>query len=124
MRGGATLTILIVLAGVALPAAADLSMSARLEQIRVDLEELRFEKALSSIEAVVADPRLTRADRISLLILRSQAHVSYGDLDGAERDYRELLMLRPAYVPEDSLTPPKAIARFTWSWAAMPGPSP
>jgi len=89
------------------------SPSSALEEARQDLAALRFEKALSSIEALMADPRLTREDRIAALILRSQAHVSYGDLDGAENDYRELLLLLPAYTPEDSLTPPKAMARFT-----------
>jgi len=89
------------------------SPSAALDEARQDLAALRFEKALSSIEALMADPRLTREDRIAALILRSQAHVSYGDLDGAENDYRELLLLLPAYTPEDSLTPPKAMARFT-----------
>jgi hypothetical protein len=86
---------------------------ARLDEIRQDLAELRFEEALSSIEAFMADPRLTDEDRIEALILRSQAHVSYGDLDAAEKDYRELLALRPAYAPEASLTSPKAMSRFT-----------
>ena len=85
----------------------------RLDEIRQNLEELRFEEALSSIEAFMADPHLTEEDRVEALILRGQTHVSYGDLDAAENDYRELLALRPAYVPEASLTPPKAMSRFT-----------
>jgi tetratricopeptide (TPR) repeat protein len=92
---------------------ASTSTAAALEEVRQDLAALRFEKALSSIEALIADPRLTHEDRIAALILRSQAHVSYGDLDGAEDDYREILLLRPAYAPEESLTPPKAMARYT-----------
>jgi hypothetical protein len=85
---------------------------AALDEIRRDLAELRFEEALSSIEAFLADPRHEDEDRVEALILRSQAHVYYGDLDAAETDYRELLALRPAYAPEASLTPPKAMSRF------------
>jgi tetratricopeptide (TPR) repeat protein len=91
----------------------DAAIEAQLDEIRQDLAELRFEEALSSIEAFLAAPQLTEEDRVEALILRNQAHVSYGDLDAAEQDYRELLALRPAYVPEASLTPPKAMSRFT-----------
>ncbi len=94
------------------PAAAADAFAAVLDAIRADLEAARFEKALTQIEAWLGRTELTEDQRVALWLLRSQAHVAYGDLDAAEEDYRALLRLRPAYEPEPSLTPPKALERF------------
>lgn len=83
-----------------------------LDAIREDLVELRFEKALAGIEALLGEPGMSEAERAEALILRAQAHVAFGDLDGAEEDYREILRMRPAYEPDTSLTPNKAMVRF------------
>jgi len=84
----------------------------RLDAIHDDLVNLRFEKALAGIEALISEPRLSEGDRAEALVLRSQTHVAFGDLKAAEQDYREILRLRPTYSPDESLTPGKARARF------------
>ena len=83
-----------------------------LDVIRDDLVGLRFEEALAALEALLGEPDLSTADRGEALVLRSQAHVAFGDLEAAEKDYREILRMRPAYVPDSSLTPGKAMERF------------
>jgi len=83
-----------------------------LDSIRDDLVQLRFEKALAAIAALLADPGMTPAERAEALVLRSQTHVAFGDMDAAEQDYREILMMRATFVPEASLTPAKAMVRF------------
>ncbi len=83
-----------------------------LDAIREDLVELRFEKALAGIEALLGEPGMSEAERAEALVLRAQAHVAIGDLDGAEQDYREILRMRPAYEPDTTLTPNKAMVRF------------
>lgn len=83
-----------------------------LDAIHDDLVQLRFEKALAGIEALLGEPTLDEADRAEALILRSQTHVAFGDMAAAEQDYREILALRPAYEPDESLTPKKARERF------------
>ena len=45
-------------------------------------------------------------------MLRAQTHVAFGDLNAAEKDFREILRFRPSYAPDISLTPAKAIQRF------------
>jgi hypothetical protein len=84
----------------------------RLDAIHGDLVNLRFEKALAGIEALLSRPGLSEGDRAEALVLRSQTHVAFGDLKAAEEDYREILRLRPTYAPDESLTPAKARARF------------
>jgi len=86
--------------------------SARLDPIREQLVQARFEAALAAIDALLRDPTLTPADRTEAFVLRGQAHGAFGELDAAERDYREILKLRPGYRPVESLTPPKALQRF------------
>lgn len=83
-----------------------------LDAVHEDLVALRFEKALATIETLLAEPGLAQGDRIEALVLRAQAHVAYGKLAQAERDYRDILQLRPGYVPDPGLTPSKAMARF------------
>jgi tetratricopeptide (TPR) repeat protein len=89
------------------PASRDL-----LDAIREDLVNLRFEKALAAIEALLGAPGMSEAERAEALVLRAQAHVAFGDLDGAEEDYRQILRMRPGYEPEASLTPTKAMERY------------
>jgi tetratricopeptide (TPR) repeat protein len=84
----------------------------RLESIREDLVDLRFEQALAALETVLADPALSEDERAETLILRSEVHVAFGDLDAAESDYRAILLVRPGYEPSSSLTPRKAMQRF------------
>jgi tetratricopeptide (TPR) repeat protein len=83
-----------------------------LDAVQDDLLGLRFEQALTSLEALLGRPGLSEADRGEALVLRSQAHVAFGDLDAAEQDYREILRIRPGYVPDSSLVPQKAMERF------------
>jgi hypothetical protein len=94
------------------PPVAPAASESRLEPIRRQIEGARFEAALAAIDALVADPALGLADRAEALALRSQAHVGLGSLDAAERDWREVLRLRPGYAPVESLTPAKALERF------------
>jgi tetratricopeptide (TPR) repeat protein len=83
-----------------------------LDAIREDLVNLRFESALAAIEALLARPGMSEAERAEALVLRAQAHVAFGDLDAAEEDYREILRMRPGYQPDASLTPSKAMERY------------
>ena len=92
-----------------------------LDAIRDDLMGLRFERALSAIEALLGEPELSAADRGEILVLRSEAHVAFGDLDAAEEDYREILRMRSGFVPDASLTPQKAVERFTRARAELVG---
>jgi tetratricopeptide (TPR) repeat protein len=92
-----------------------------LDAIRDDLVGLRFEEALAAIEALLGQPFLSEADRGEALVLRSQAHVAFGDLDAAEQDYREILRTRPGFAPDTSLTPKKAMERFQRARAALIG---
>ncbi len=92
-----------------------------LDAIHEDLVELRFEKALASIEALLGDTSLSESRRAEALVLRGQTHVAFGDLKAAEADYRAILELRPGYVPEPSLTPSKAMKRFDRVQAKMIG---
>jgi len=106
------LTVCFVALGGLLGVAAQESVRPLLDAIRTDLVELRFEKALAGIDALLGQPDLGEVERGEALVLRSQAHVAFGDLAAAERDYREILRLRPAYVPDSMLTPSKAMKRF------------
>jgi hypothetical protein len=92
-----------------------------LDAVRDDLVGLRFEEALAAIEALLGEPGLSEAERGEVLVLRAQAHVAFGDLDAAERDYRDILRMRPAFVPDPSLTPSKAMERFRRARAALIG---
>jgi len=92
-----------------------------LDAVRDDLVGLRFEEALAAIEALLGEPGLSEAERGEALVLRAQAHVAFGDLDAAEGDYRDILRMRPAFVPDTSLTPSKAMERFRRARAALIG---
>lgn len=96
----------------AAPAAEDPGYRAQLDGIREDIVALRFEKALAAIGALLGEGALSESQRAEAWILRAQAHVALGDLAAAETDYREILRLRPGYVPEASLITPKAQERF------------
>ena len=76
---------------------------AALDAIRDDLVGLEFEKALAAIESFLARPELDEVDRAEAVVLRVQAHVAFGDLSAAEQDYREILRMRPTYVPDARL---------------------
>lgn len=101
--------------------AAEAPVRTLLDSIRDDLVELRFEKALAAIEALLGEPGMSEAERAELLVLRSQTHVAFGDLDAAEEDYRLILRMRPSYRPDASLTPAKAVQRFDKVRAATIG---
>jgi hypothetical protein len=92
-----------------------------LDAIHADLVELRFEQALSAIEALLGSNELLEDDRVEALVLRAQGHVAFGDLKAAEQDYRDILSLRAGFVPDPSMTPRKALERFEKVQAAMIG---
>jgi tetratricopeptide (TPR) repeat protein len=108
----AILLLLLLMAWTPGVAQEDETARELLDAIREDLVELRFEKALAGIEALLGEPGMSEAERAEALVLRAQAHVAIGDLDGAEEDYREILRMRPAYEPDTTLTPNKAMVRF------------
>jgi hypothetical protein len=104
--------ICIALAWAPLSAQEEQQARQLLDAVREDLVQLRFEKALAGIEALLGETGMTAAERAEALILRVQAHVAFGDLDAAEQDYREILGLRPGYEPDASLTPEKAMVIY------------
>ena len=73
------------------------------------------------MDEALADSSRTDGERGELLVLRARAHGAAGNLAGAEQDYREILTLRPDYVPDTNLTPRKAIQRFEKVQAALVG---
>jgi tetratricopeptide (TPR) repeat protein len=120
----AALASLVVLAMGAPALAQETEPSSAIEAIRRDLDELRFDKAIQAIDALLASQGLSDATRVEALTLRASAHVASGDLDGAEEDYRRILTLKPDYAPDTSLTPKKALARFEKTRAVMVGRAP
>ena len=92
-----------------------------LDAARDDLVALEFERALAAIEALLGRPDLDEAARAEALVLRSEAHVAFGDLGAAEQDYRQILRLRPDFAPDSSLTPRKGMERFRKARAALIG---
>src|SRR5262245_53025672 len=116
MRTFSTFVLACVLATAPL-----LAQDVSLDAVREDLDALRFEKALQAIDDILSSPGISEATRVEALGLRASAHVASGDLDRAEQDYRDILALRPGYVPDRSLTPKKAMARFEKVRAAMVG---
>ncbi len=101
-------------------AAAD-PRSAVLSAARDDLAELRLGAALAAVSDVLASPDLPDDLRLDALVLRSQVHGASGDLDATEEDYRQILVLEPAFRPDPNLTSRKAAARFDAVRAAMLG---
>ena len=83
-----------------------------LDTIREDLVALRFEKALAALESLVTSPSLSDDERIEAMVLRSQTHAALGDFESAVESYRQILLRRPGWVPDRSLTPKKAMERF------------
>jgi hypothetical protein len=123
----AALLACVVVAGWGLAAAQDAPSTAKpatrdlLDAIREDLVNLRFEKALAAIEALLGEPGMSEAERAEGLVLRAQAHVALGDVDAVEDDYLAILRMRPGYRPEPSLTPAKAMDRYRKVRAKMVG---
>jgi len=103
------------------PSAAESPIREMLDQARLDLVELRFEQALASLESLLARTDLTISERIEGWVVRSEAHVAFGDLAAAEEDYRQLLRLQPAFAPDASLIPGKAMERFRRVRGALVG---
>jgi len=128
MVGPALRCIGVILVSVALVAstAATIAQDSQdsrelLDSIREDLVQMHFDEALAGIEALLGRPGMTQAERAEGLILRAQAHAAFGDFDAVEKDYRAILAVRPAYVPDASLTPAKAMERFNKVKAEMIG---
>jgi len=91
---------------------ADPATRLALDSIHRDLIELRFEEALAGVEALLGSNQLSANDRAEALVLRAQGHVAFGDLTAADEDYRQILGLRPGFVPDPSMTPRKVMDRF------------
>jgi len=92
-----------------------------LDSIRDDLVQMRFDEALIAIESFLGRRGLSEGQRGEALVLRAQAHAAYGDFDSVAKDYADILTLRPDYAPDPSLTPAKAMTRFTKVRARMIG---
>lgn len=90
-----------------------------LASVRDDLIQLRLEQALASLDGLFERSDLTRQERADAWVLRSRAHVAFGDLDAAMEDYREILNLRPGFRQESSLVTPDAEIRFNKLRAEM-----
>lgn len=90
-----------------------------LSSVRDDLIQLRLEEALATLEDLLGRTDLRKQDRAEAWILRSRAHVAFGDLHAAIDDYREVLSLRPGFRPESSLVTPEAEKRFNQLRAEM-----
>jgi len=119
---GVILVSLVVLVAAAGTLAQDAQENRELlDSIRDDLVQMHFDEALAGIEALLGRPGMTEAERAEALILRAQAHAAFGDFDSVEKDYRAILAMRPAYVPDSSLTPAKAMERFNRVKAEMIG---
>lgn len=82
-----------------------------LEEIRALVLDLEFEAALAALRSRL-DGGASDPSRADALALRAEIHVSLGNLDAAERDYRELLGLRPRFRPDPTRTPEKVLERF------------
>lgn len=93
-------------------AAAGATDAAALETIRGQIEALDLEKALASVTTLLAQPGLSDATRAGALDFRAQAHVAGDDLVAAEKDFREILELRPGYVPAPEVFTKRAMERF------------
>jgi len=83
-----------------------------LDAIREDLVQLRFEKALAALEPLLTRPGLSEDERVEAWVLGSQIHAALGNFKTAEEDYRQILLRRPGWSPDRSLTPKKAMQRF------------
>jgi hypothetical protein len=119
-RAGVWLAALVLLVAGAVAQDADDNRQL-LDSIRDDLVQMHFDEALAGIEALLGRPGMTQAERAEALILRAQAHAAFGDFDAVEKDYRAILGIRPAYVPDRSLTPAKAMERYNKVKAEMIG---
>ena len=111
--------VAIVLALAVHVRAAD--VDAELSAIRDQLTALEIERAVKSLDALLARPGLAESARVSALDLRAQAHVASDDLNGAVADYKAILELRADYVPNRELTSKRAMDRFTKLKASMVG---
>ena len=92
-----------------------------LEGVRADLLEARLDRALVSLDALLAAEDLTEADRVEALALRAQAHGATGAFDDAEADYRQILTIRPGFEPDTAATAKRAMQRFEKARAALVG---
>lgn len=121
MKGLRRVAALCALLCLARPIAAQEAATQALDAIRADLSQRRFERALTSIKKLLADPALGEDERVQALDARARAHVGRGELSAAEKDYAELLTLRPELVWDESMGPAKARARFDKSRKAVVG---
>jgi hypothetical protein len=95
--------------------------TAALDAIRGKIEALDLENALAAIAALLQQPELSDATRAGALDLRAQAHIAGGDLAAVEKDYREILALRPGYAPNPEFATKRALERFARIQAATVG---
>ena len=102
-------------------AAAPADAAATLDAIRGKIEALDLENALAAIATLLQQPGLSDATRAGALDLRAQAHVAGDDLAAAEKDYRQILELRPGYAPNPEFVTKRALERFARIQAAMVG---
>ena len=84
----------------------------RLERIRADVVEMRFEQALSGLDELLGRTDLAETDREQALVLRAEAHAAFGKFEALDRDYSQILSVRPGFAPDPKATPSKAMQRF------------
>ncbi len=77
-----------------------------------DLTAGRLRAALEKIRSFLSDPGRTEEERLDALVLRCRTHVARRDWKAAERDFREVLSIRPGFVPAESEFAPGARSRF------------
>ena len=111
VRIGAALLLALVLAAEP-AAAASPEVRERLDRIRADVVEMRFEQALGGIDELLGGSTLADAERAEALVLRAEAHAAFGKFEALDRDYADILAVRPGFAPDPGATPAKAMQRF------------
>lgn len=83
-----------------------------LDRARALVEAKRYDRALTALRGVLADPGLEASHRVEALALRARVHEARRAPLAAEKDYREILRLRPSFGDEAAFASERARSRF------------